>query len=390
MHKFLSAVAAVMLFGMLLAACGGATPAAAPTAAPAAAAPTTAPAAAAPTAAPAAAEPTAAPAAEATAAPAAEPTAAAATSGTPDKATLQLKWVTQAQFAGYYAALDQGYYSAENLDLTIRPGGPDIAPEQVVAGNQAEFGINWLANLLSVREQGTPLVNIAQVYTNAGMREISWKESNINSPADLKGKKVGIWFFGNEFTLLATLNKYGIDKDKDVTLVQQPFDMTLLLNKEVDAAAAMTYNELYQVLSAGHKIEELNIIDPNKEGTAMPEDGLFVREDWIKDAKNKDIAARFLRASFKGWEYCRDNAAACVDIMVKNGAPGGAEAQKWQMDEVNKLVWGDPINKETKIGYLDPEVFKRSAETALKFGITKELATDATYTHEIWEMATAK
>jgi NitT/TauT family transport system substrate-binding protein len=373
-HRFLSALAVLMLLGVLLAACGGSTPAAAPTSAPAAAEPTAAPAAAEPTAAPAAAEPTAAPAA----------------SGTPDKATLQLKWVTQAQFAGYYAALDQGYYAAENLDVTIRPGGPDIAPEQVVAGNQAEFGINWLANLLSVREQGTPLVNIAQVYTNAGMREISWKESNINSPADLKGKKVGIWFFGNEFTLLATLNKYGIDKDKDVTLVQQPFDMTLLLNKEVDAAAAMTYNELYQVLSAGHKIEELNIIDPNKEGTAMPEDGLFVREDWIKDAKNKDIAARFLRASFKGWEYCRDNAAACVDIMVKNGAPGGAEAQKWQMDEVNKLVWGDPIDKNTKIGYMDPDVFKRSAETALKFGITKQLATDATYTHEIWEMATKK
>src|SRR3954468_1898224 len=209
---------------------------------------------------------------------------AAASRKAGDKATLQLKWVTQAQFAGYYAALEQGYYSAENLDLTIRPGGPDIAPEQVVAGNQAEFGIDWLANLLAVREQGTPLVNIAQVYTNAGMREISWKESNINGPADLKGKKVGIWFFGNEFTLLATLNKYGIDKDKDVTLVQQPFDMTLLLNKEVDAAAAMTYNEIYQVLNADpkHTLDELNIIDPNKEGTAMPEDGIFAREDWIK------------------------------------------------------------------------------------------------------------
>src|SRR5258706_9508325 len=366
-HRFLSAIVALLLLGTLLAACGGTGTTTAPPAA------TSAPTAAAPT-----------------AAPAAAPTAAPAASGTPDKVTLQLKWVTQAQFAGYYAALEQGFYKDENLDVTLRPGGPDIAPEQVVAGKQAEFGIDWLANLLSVREQGTPLVNIAQVYTNAGMREISWKESNINSPADLKGKKVGIWFFGNEFTLLATLNKYGIDKDKDVTLVQQPFDMTLLLNKEVDAAAAMTYNELYQVLSAGHKVEELNIIDPNKEGTAMPEDGIFVREDWIQDAKNKDIAARFLRASFKGWEYCRDNADACVAIMVKNDAPGGAEAQKWQMAEVNKLVWGDPINKDTKIGYMDPEVFKRSAETALKFGITKQLATDATYTHEIWELATKK
>ncbi|MBK9943278.1 MAG: ABC transporter substrate-binding protein [Kouleothrix sp.] len=373
-HKFLSALIVMIVFGVLLAACGGAAPAA-PTAAPAE-----------PTAAPA--EPTAAPA-EPTKAP--EPTAAPAASGTPDKVTLQLKWVAQAQFAGYYAALDQGFYKAENLDVTIKPGGPDIAPEQVVASGGAEFGLNWLASLLSVREQGTPLVNIAQVFRSAGMRELSWKDSNINTPADWKGKKVAVWFFGNEFNLLATLAKYNLDKDKDITLVQQPFDMNLLLNKEVDAAAAMTYNELYQVLSAGHKIEELNIIDYNKEGTAMPEDGIFVSQEWLnKDAKNKDIAARFLRASFKGWEYCRDNVDACVDIVLKNDASGvmTKKAQKWQMDEVNKLVWGDPIDKSAKIGFMEPDLFKRGAETALKFGVIKKPAEEAAYTHEIWDMAT--
>jgi NitT/TauT family transport system substrate-binding protein len=163
--------------------------------------------------------------------------------------------------------------------------------------------------------------------------------------------------------------------------------MNLLLNKEVDSAAAMTYNELYQVLSAGHKIDELNIIDFNKEGTAMPEDGIFVRADWLQDAKNKDIAARFLRASFKGWAYCRDNVDACVDIMVKNDAPGGKDAQKWQIDEINKLIWGDPINKDTKIGYMDPALFKRGADTALKFGVIKKPAEDAAYTQEIWQLA---
>ncbi len=382
-HKFLSAVIAMIMFGALLAACGGATTAS-PTAAPAAAEPTAAPAAAEPTAAPAAAEPTAAPAA-------AEPTAAPAASGEPDKVTLQLKWVAQAQFAGYYAAADQGFYKAENLDVTIKPGGPDIAPEQVVASGGAEFGLNWLASLLSVREQGTPLVNIAQVFRQAGMRELSWKDSGITTPADWKGKKIAVWFFGNEFNLLATLAKYNLDKDKDITLVQQPFDMNLLLNKEVDAAAAMTYNELYQVLSAGHTIDELNIIDYNKEGTAMPEDGIFVSADWLnKDAKNKDIAARFLRASFKGWEYCRDNVDACVDIVLKNDASGvmTKEAQKWQMDEINKLVWGDPIDKTAKIGYMEPDLFKRGAETALKFGVIKKPAEEAAYTHEIWDMAT--
>ncbi|HEX9441339.1 MAG TPA: ABC transporter substrate-binding protein, partial [Roseiflexaceae bacterium] len=318
-HRFLSAVVALLLLGTLLAACGGA-------AAPTTSAPTTAPAAQ-PTTAPAA-QPTTAPAAQPTAvaaptaAPAAQPTAAPAAGGTPDKVTVQLKWVTQAQFAGYYAALQQGYYKDENLDVTIRPGGPDIVPEQVVAGQQAEFGLDWLASLLAVREQGTPLVNIAQVFTYAGMRELSWKDSNIKTPADWKGKKVAVWFGGNEYNLLATLAKYNLDKDKDVQLIQQPFDMNLLLNKEVDAAAAMTYNELYQVLSAGHKIDELNIVDFNKEETAMPEDGIFARADWLQDPKNKDIAARFLRASFKGWEYCRDNVDACVDIMVKADAPG--------------------------------------------------------------------
>lgn len=324
---------------------------------------------------------------------AAPTTASAATvaAGPADNVSLQLKWVAQAQFAGYYAALNQGYYTAENLNLTIKPGGPDIVPEQVVASGQAQFGVNWLASLLSTREQGTPLVNIAQVYSFAGMRQLSWKESNISTPADLKGKKVAVWFGGNEYDLLATLAKYNLNKDTDVTLVQQPFDMNLLLNKEVDSAAAMTYNELYQVLSAGHTVDELNIIDYNKEETAMPEDGIFVSEEWLNaDPKNKDIAARFLRASFKGWEYCRDNAAACVDIVLQNDTGGvmTKEAQQWQMDEVNKLVWGDPINKATKIGYMEPTLFTRGAETALKFGVIKTPADEKAYTHEIWEMAT--
>ncbi|HEU4327330.1 MAG TPA: ABC transporter substrate-binding protein [Roseiflexaceae bacterium] len=325
----------------------------------------------------------------ATAVPAAA-TSAPSAGGAADKVTLQLKWVAQAQFAGYYAALDQGFYTAENLDVTIRPGGPDIAPEQVVASGQAEFGIDWLASLLAVREQGTPLVNIAQVYSYAGMRQLAWKDSGIQTPADLKGKKVAVWFFGNEFNLLATLNKYGIDKDKDIQLVQQPFDMNLLLNREVDSAAAMTYNELYQVLSAGHTVDELNIIDYNKEGTAMPEDGIFTSQEWLdKDPRNPDIAARFLRASFKGWEFCRDNVDACVDIVLKNDASGvmTKEAQKWQLDEVNKLVWGDPIDKSAKIGYMDPALFKRGAETALKFGVIKNPAEEAAYTHTVWELA---
>lgn len=364
-RKFPGFLVTFLLLSSMIAACGQAPTANAPTAAPDAA--------------------TAAPAADAaTAAPAASGGEAAAV-------TLQLKWVPQAQFAGYYAALDQGYYTEENLDVTIQPGGPDIVPEQVVAGGQAEFGINWMASLLATRETGAPLVNIAQVYTRAGMRQLSWKDNNISSPEALKGKNVAVWFGGNEYNLLATLAKYNINKDSDLTLVQQPFDMNLLLNREVDSAAAMTYNELYQVLSAGHTIDELNILDYNEEGTAMPEDGIFVSADWLNaDPANKDIAARFLRASFKGWAYCRDNVDSCVDIVLKQDTGGvmTKEAQKWQMDEVNKLIWGDPINPDTKIGYLEPDLFKFAADTALQFEVIKNPASEEAYTHEIWEMAT--
>jgi NitT/TauT family transport system substrate-binding protein len=346
----------VLLFALFLVACGATPPAAAPTA-PAVA-------------------------------PASDPSPVPAAGG--DKVSLQLKWVAQAQFAGYYAALDQGYYAEEGLDVTILPGGPDIVPEQVVASGQAQFGINWMASLLATRETGAPLVNIAQVYTRAGMRQLSWKENNLTTPADLKGKKVAVWFGGNEYNLLATLSKYNLNKDSDLTLVQQPFDMNLLLNKEVDSAAAMTYNELYQVLSAGHTIDQLNILDYNAEGTAMPEDGIFVTADWLAQGNNKDIAARFLKASFKGWAYCRDNVDACVDIVLKQDIGGvmTKEAQTWQMNEVNKLIWGDPIDPATNIGYLEPELFTFAAETALQFGVITKPAEDAAYTHEIWEMAT--
>ncbi|HXJ81879.1 MAG TPA: ABC transporter substrate-binding protein [Candidatus Methylomirabilis sp.] len=306
-----------------------------------------------------------------------------------DKVQLQLKWVTQAQFAGYYAAKAKGFYAAEKLDVTIRPGGPDLVPEQVVAGGGAQFGIDWLPSLLSARDQGVPLVNISQVFAHSGMRELAFKSSGIKGPADLRGRRVAVWFGGNEFELLATLDKYKIDRNKDVTLVQQPFDMNLLLQKKVDAAAAMTYNEYKQVLDAGVKPDDLVVIDFNREGTAMLEDGIFVKTDWLRDAKNKQVAARFLRASLQGWAFCRDKPQECVEIVLKESPVLGREHQAWMMAEINKLIWGPPA-PASPLGKMDPEAFKRTADIALKFGVIKKPAEPAAYTHEIWELAQKK
>lgn len=314
-----------------------------------------------------------------------EQTAASGECTTPDPVTLQLKWVAQAQFAGYYAAQGEGYYADECLDVTINPGGPDIVPEQVVAGGQADFGINFVPSLLSAREQGTNLVNIAQIFERSAMREISWADSNINSPEDLRGKRVAVWFGGNEFELLATLAKYNIDKDNDVELVQQPFDMNLLIERQVDAAAAMTYNELAQVLETTDpatgelfQLDQLSIIDFNEEGTAMLQDGIFTTEEWLADEANQDIAVRFLRASFRGWIFCRDNVDACVDYVLEQGPALPRGHQTWMMNEINKLIWPSTAG----IGQMDPEIFQQTADIALQFGVISEPPTEGAYVTE--------
>jgi NitT/TauT family transport system substrate-binding protein len=299
------------------------------------------------------------------------------------KVRLQLKWVAQAQFAGYFAAVAQGFYKNRGLDVEIKLGGPDIVPEQVVASGGAEFGLDWLPSLLNSREQGANLVHIAQVFARSGMREISFKDKNINSVADLKGKKVGVWLGGNEFELFAALVKNGMDPNNpsDVTIVKQPFDMTLMLKGEVDAAAAMTYNEYAQVLEAvnpqtnkQYQPDELNVIDFNKEGTAMLEDLVFANGDWLAKSGNDDVAVRFLAASFEGWAYCRDNQADCVKIVLSQGTALPEGHQTWQMNEINKLIWPN----EKGIGILDPAAFKQTADISLKYKvITKEPDKDA-------------
>jgi NitT/TauT family transport system substrate-binding protein len=305
----------------------------------------------------------------------------AAACATKDPVTVQLKWVAQAQFAGYYAAQGEGFYDDECLKVTLASGGPDLVPEQVVAGGQAEFGINFVPSLLSAREQGTNLVNVAQVFERSGMRQISWKDVGIESPADLKGKNVAVWFGGNEFELLATLAKYNIDKDADLTLVQQPFDMNLLLERQVDAAAAMTYNELAQVLETPDKdgnlytIDQLNIIDFNEEGTAMLQDGIFTTEEFLADPKNQDITERFLRASFKGWMFCRDNVEKCVDYVLEQGPALPRGHQTWMMNEINNLIWPSTAG----IGQMDAALWDQTAQIAQQYGIIQNPPSEGSY-----------
>jgi NitT/TauT family transport system substrate-binding protein len=308
------------------------------------------------------------------------------------KVTLQSKWVVQSQFAGYYAAKAKGYYRQLGLDVTIKAGGPDILPEQVVLGKQAEFGINWMPSTLAQRDTGNDLVNIAQVYARSGTTEVTFKKSGINTFRKMRGKKFGVWIFGNEFEQRAALVKFGMNPDKDVQLVKQNFDMLAFLNGEIDAASAMTYNELAQVLEVKnpatgklYRLSDLNVFKYSDLGTGMLQDGVIVRGDWIRDAKNQDTAVKFLEASFRGWIYCRDHLAECTRIVLANGPALPAGHQRWQMNEVNALIWPNRLG----IGVMDPVEFKRTATIAKTYKVIKKPASKAAYRTDLARKAVA-
>jgi len=308
--------------------------------------------------------------------------------------TFQLKWVTQAQFAGYYAADAKGYYKKAGLDVNIRVGGPDIIPEQVVAGGQAQLGLDWLPSLMSARDQGTKLVNIAQVFTRSGMTEITWKSSGINTIAKMRGKKVGNWLGGNEFELFAALSRAGMDPahNKGVTIVKQPFDMNLFVNHQIDAASAMTYNELAQVLETKnpktgklYTLRNLNVIKMDKIGTGMLEDGIFGTESWLKDKKNQETAKKFLVASFKGWIYCRSHLKDCVRIVLSHGPTLLKGHQTWQMNEINALIWPAPLG----IGLMNSKDYKFTAKTTAKYNHLKKVPGHEAYRTDLAKAAQA-
>ena len=276
---------------------------------------------------------------------------------------LQLQWVTQAQFAGYFAAIDQGFYTDAGLDVTILEGAVDIVPQQVVAAGGAEFGLAWVPKALVSREEGANIVNIGQVFQRSGTLEVSWADAGITEPADWEGKRVGTWGFGNEFELTAAFELYDVTPAE---IIQQPFDMSLLLNNELDAAQAMTYNEYAQVLEqenpetgALYTDADLSVIDFNDIGTAMLQDAIWADAAWLAD--NEATAQAFLKASFQGWIFCRDNPDACVQIVLDRGPALGASHQAWQMNEINALIWPSPGG----IGVMDQALWDQTVEVAV-------------------------
>jgi NitT/TauT family transport system substrate-binding protein len=317
------------------------------------------------------------------------------------KVQLQLQWLDQSQFSGYYAAAAQGYYAAEGLEVDFLPGGGTVSPQEV--GSQPdgpEFTIAWVPKVLQAREAGSDLVQIAQVFQKAATQSVSWKDDNITSPADFRGKKVGAWPFGNELEVVAAATLAGLKAGTDYTRVEQDFDMSELIAAQdgcgasdtdcVDVAEAMIYNEWAQLLEATdpntgelYKADQFNRIDYNDIGVAMLQDALWARASWLAEAGNEDVATKFLRASFKGWIYCRDNPDDCVQYALDHGSDWGKGHLAWMMNEVNALVWPSPNG----IGALDPDAWSQTIETATAGEILTKAPGDGAFRTDLADAA---
>ncbi|WP_240423655.1 ABC transporter substrate-binding protein [Microbacterium halotolerans] len=310
---------------------------------------------------------------------------------TVDDVTVVLQWVTQAQFAGYYAAEENGYYADRCLDVTIQEGGTNVVPQQVLASGNAEFAVAHVTKAMVSRAEGADIVNIGQVFERGAYLQVAWADTGIDSLDDIAGTSMGSWGSGNELVLYAALQASGVDPATDVDVVQQPFDMSLLLNREVDSVQAKTYNEYAQLLETVdpdtgelHQEDDFSLINLQDEGFASLEDGIYAADGWLAEEGNEDIAARFLAASYQGWISCRDDADACVQAVLAQGSALGATHQEWMMNEVNALIWpaGD------QIGVMDEAAWDQTIDIAIDGEVLAEEPTDG-YRTDLTEAALA-
>ena len=310
-----------------------------------------------------------------------------------DPLTLQLKWVTQAQFAGYYVAQAKGFYKDAGLDVTIKPGGPDINPSQVIAGGGADVIVDWMPSALAAREKGVRLVNIAQVFDKSGLELTCRADSGVKTPADFKGKTLGVWFAGNEYPFLAWMSKLDLPTTggpHGVTVLKQGFNVDPLLQKQAACISTMTYNEYWQLIEAGMKPGQLRVFKYEDEGVATLEDGLYATEAKLRDAKMMDRLARFVKASMKGWQYAAAHQPEAVRIVLDNDT-AGAQTQEHQtrmMSEIAKLLPTDA----SRLGFLDPAAYDRTV-AVLMSGKSDPVITrkpEGAWTHQVWDQAEKK
>src|SRR5438270_6308968 len=308
-----------------------------------------------------------------------------------DPIVLQLKWLADAQSAGFYIAQAKGFYRQAGLDVTILPGGPNVTPSEVLATGKADVAVDWMPSALAARDKGARIVNIAQMFQHSGLQLTCRRDTGIRRPADFKGKRLGVWYAGNEYPFLAWMAKLGYRTDgpnPDVTVVRQGAGVELLTGKQADCISTMTYNEYGQLLDAGMKPSELVIFRYDNLGVAVLEDGLYVLQPTLADPAKLERLARFLRASAAGWRYAAAPAheAETLSLVLRNASPGLTDRAHQQriLRAVARLIPGN----RRGLGYLETADYQRTVDV-LSSAASSPVAQkpEGAWTHAVWKRA---
>ncbi|WAB81661.1 ABC transporter substrate-binding protein [Microcella daejeonensis] len=282
--------------------------------------------------------------------------------------SLQLQWLPQGQFAGYFAAAEQGYFEEAGLDVEIIPSGGDIVPQDALSNGDVDYAIAWVPKVLGSIEAGANVTNIAQIFQRSGTLQVAWADSGIESVADFEGKKIGSWGFGNEWEIFAAMAEEGLDSTS-VEIITQDFNMNAFLSGDIDAAQAMTYNEFAQVLETTnpdtgelYTEEDLNVISYEETVGAMLQDAIWADTERLEsDEAYQETTVAFLKAVIKGWVYAAENPEEASQITIDAGSGWGPSHELWMVNETNKLIWPAPNG----IGFIDETAYQNTVDAAL-------------------------
>ncbi len=298
-----------------------------------------------------------------------------------DKLRLQLMWTHQAQFAGVYVAISKGFYAREGVDLELLEGGPGIAPIERLRTGDADVAMSWLPSALAARLSGHAVVNIAQIFRQPGIAIVCRRGPSLQSPTDVAGKTIGVWNMGDEFEIRYWLRSLGIPENS-VKLVQQRADAVDLIERRVDCASVMMYNEYWSILQSGLSPGELLHVKFADVQRGFLDDGLYVNADALKEKHRRQLLVRFLRATLAGGRYARENPDEALAITMSTAPGVDAAHQRRMLQSVLQLVGND---KHT--GLLDLSSYWRSVDVIASEttnGHDVRAAANAGWTHAIW------
>jgi NitT/TauT family transport system substrate-binding protein len=294
---------------------------------------------------------------------------AVAAEQTLQKASFIPLWSPQAQFAGYYTALDKGIYRKHGIDLNIMSGGPNSPTFEYLRNGKADFAVLWLTAAIQERAGGVKLINLAQVIQQSSMMMVAKKSSGITSPADMNGRKVGLWGGPLAIPPHAFFRKYGVQ----VREIPQSYTVNLFLRGGIDVASAMWYNEYHTILNAGLDPDELSVFLLKDHGIDLPEDGLYALEKTVR--KDPALAKEFAQASLEGWNYAFAHPDEALDVVIKYmraaKIPANRTHQKWMLERMRDLI--KPQAGQGGIGLLKQSDYEATGQILLKDGVISTL-----------------